>query len=172
MQAPLFARPPTDSERQVLAAGVCTADAFTLSRCQIVLARACSERVPQIARPPGCDEQTVRNALHAFDAHGVAARRAGSARPHAIRAAFDAIGAEWLRALLHRSPLEIGHPTSRWTLELATDAAYAEGLTATRVSGETIRHTLARLGVRWRRAMTWITSPDPAYAHKKRGATA
>jgi hypothetical protein len=40
-------------------------------------------------------------------------------------------------------------------------------LTAWRVSGETIRATLARMGVRWRRAKAWITSPDPEYARKK-----
>ena len=49
--------------------------------------------------------------------------------------------------------------------------AFAEGLTPERVSGETIRATLARLGVRWRRAKHWITSPDPGYARKKAGAT-
>jgi hypothetical protein len=31
-----------------------------------------------------------------------------------------------------------------------------------------VRATLARRGVRWRRAKTWITRPDPAYAHKQR----
>jgi hypothetical protein len=35
------------------------------------------------------------------------------------------------------------------------------------VSDETIRATLARMGVRWRRAKEWITSPDPEYARKK-----
>jgi hypothetical protein len=35
------------------------------------------------------------------------------------------------------------------------------------VSNETIRATLARMGVRWRRAKEWITSPDPEYARKK-----
>ena len=47
-----------------------------------------------------------------------------------------------------------------------------EGLTPTRVSGETIRATLQRLGIRWQRAKHWITSPDPAYARKKARATA
>ena len=47
-----------------------------------------------------------------------------------------------------------------------------QGLTTTRVTGETVRATLARLGVRWLRAKTWITSPDPAYERKKGGATA
>ena len=39
-------------------------------------------------------------------------------------------------------------------------------------SGEAIRLALKRLGIRWRRAKHWITSPDPAYARKKKPATA
>jgi transposase len=166
MQAPLFVRPPNEEERQALAAGLRSADAFTLRRCQIVLASARGERAPAIACSLGCSDQTVRNALHAFDARGVAALTAGSSRPHTVHAAFDADGAERLRTLLHRSPRDFGHPTSVWTLELAAETAFAEGITATRVSDETVRATLARLGLRWRRAKTWITSPDPAYAKK------
>ena len=172
MRAPLFVRPPTEKEQQALAAGLRSADAFTLRRCQIVLASARGERVPAIARSLGCGEQTVRNALHAFDAQGVAALVEGSSRPHTIHAAFATAGAERLRTLLHCSPREFGHPTSVWTLELAAETAFAEGLTAQRVSDETVRATLARHGIRWRRAKTWITSPDPAYAQKNSGATA
>jgi transposase len=170
MQAPLFVRPPTDAERQALAAGLRSADAFTLRRCQIVRASVRGERVPVIARTLSCGEQTVRNAIHAFDATGEASLTEGSSRPHAIHAAFDAVGTERLRTLLHRSPRDFGHPTSLWTLDLAAATAYAEGITATRVSGETVRATLTRLGIGWRRAKTWITSPDPASAQKKRAA--
>ena len=74
--------------------------------------------------------------------------------------------------MLHRSPRDVGHPTGVWTLELAAETAFAEGLTAARVSDETVRATLARLGVRWRRAKHWITGPDPAYAQKNGAATA
>ena len=172
MQAPLLVRPPTEEERQALAAGLRSADAFTLRRCQIVLASARGERVPAIARSLGCGEQTVRNALHAFTRDGVASLSEGSSRPHTVQTAFDAAGAERLRALLHRSPRDFGQPTSVWTLEVAAEVAFAEGLTATRVSDETVRATLARLGIRWRRAKTWITSPDPAYAQKNGVATA
>lgn len=169
MRPPCFVRPPTDEEQQALAAGLRSADAFTLRRCQIVLASARGERAPAIAHSLGCSDQTVRNAIHAFARDGVAALRAGSSRPHTIHAAFDAAGADRLRALLQRSPRDFGHPTSVWTLELAAETAFAAGLTATRVSDETVRATLARLGIRWRRAKHWITSPDPAYA-KKNGA--
>jgi transposase len=172
MQAPLFVRPPTDAEQQALAAGLRSADAFTMRRCQIVLASARGERAPVIAHALGCSDQTVRNAIRAFDARGVAALREGSSRPHTVHAAFDAEGAERLRGLLHRSPRDFGHPTGVWTLELAAEVAFAEGLTATRVSDETVRATLARLGIRWRRAKTWITSPDPAYAQQNGAATA
>jgi transposase len=172
MQAPRFVRPPTEEERQALAAGLRSADAFTLRRCQIVLASARGERAPAIARSLGCSDQTVRNALRAFDREGVAALVAGSSRPHTIHAAFDTEAGEQLRALLHRSPREYGHASSVWTLELVAAVAFADGLTATRVSDETVRATLARLGVRWRRAKHWITSPDPAYAEKNGVATA
>lgn len=50
---------------------------------------------------------------------------------------------------------------------LAAEVAAAEGLTAGPVSGETVRATLARLGVKWQRAKRWLRSPDPAYTRKK-----
>jgi transposase len=154
-----------------LEAGLRSPVAFTLRRSQIVLASARGETVPAIARALGCSEQTVRNAIHAVAAAGAAALRPGSKRPRTLHAAFDAAGAERLRDLLQRSPRDFGHPTGLWTLELAARTAPAEGLTATRVSGETVRATLARLGVRWRRAKHWITSPDPAYERKQALAT-
>ena len=72
-----------------------------------------------------------------------------------------------MRELLHHSPREFGKRTSLWTLEDAAQASFERGLTRKRVSGETIRATLARLGVRWERAKRWIESPDPEYGRKK-----
>ncbi|MGH7194624.1 MAG: IS630 family transposase, partial [Candidatus Saccharimonadales bacterium] len=73
---------------------------------------------------------------------------------------------------LRCSPREFGYPTSLWTLDLAAEVSCAQGLTATVVSGEAIRKTLLRLGIGWKRAKQWITSPDVEYARKKAGATA
>ncbi len=69
--------------------------------------------------------------------------------------------------MLHQDPRKFGKQTSLWTLEMAAEVSFEEGLTEERVTGETIRATLARLGVRWERAKRWITSPDPEYARKK-----
>jgi len=172
MRAPIYVRPVTDAEREQLTAGLRSSDAFVLRRCQILLASARGERASQIARQLGCDDETVRRVIAAFNTRGVAALHKGSSRPRRIHAAFDLARGEQLRALLHQSPRTFGQPTSVWTLELAAEVSGAEGLTPTRVSGETIRATLERLGIRWQRAKQWITSPDPAYARKKGRATA
>ncbi len=171
MQAPLFVRPLTDAERDRLQAGLRSPDAFALRRCQVLLASARGERAPAIARQLGCDDQTVREAIHAFNARGLAALTPGSRRAKTIHRAFSPEAAERLRALPHRSPRTFAKPTGLWTLELAAEVSFAQRLTAERVSGETVRATLARLGIRWRRAKQWITSPDPAYARNKGPAT-
>lgn len=171
MRPPIFVRALTEEERAALDAGLRSSEAFVLRRSQILLASARREPPVAIARALGCNDQTVRNAIHAFNERGTAALQKRSSRPQTIHAAFSDGCAAQLRDLLHRSPRDFGHPTSLWTLALAAEVSCAKGLTPTRVTGETVRATLARLGVRWRRAKQWITSPDPRYAAKKVGAT-
>jgi transposase len=134
----------------------------------MLLASSRGEEVAHIALNLGCGRQTVREAIHDFNARGIEALVAKSSRPKRTRDAFDAESAEALRALLHRSPRDFGRESSLWTLSMAAEVAFEEGLTQRRVSGETIRATLSRLlGVRWKRAKRWITSPDPLYERKK-----
>jgi transposase len=157
----------TDAERQRLEAGLPSSDAFVLRRGQILLASARGEQAPQIAHHLGCHDQTVRNAIKAFNHTGLDCLRQGSSRPHTSHAAFPGEKAEQLRALLHQSPRTFGQPTNLWTLELAAEVSFQQGLTQEQVSGETIRATLARLGVRWQRAKEWTTSPDPHMPEKR-----
>ena len=173
MRPPLFVRALSDEERPQLVAGLRSSEAVVLRRCQIVLASSRGERVPQIAPRVGCSEKTVRQVIRRFSAHGVTALAPSSTRPHRVRPqAFAGEQAQQLRALLHRSPREFGKPSSLWTLEWAAEVSFAQGLSPTRVSDETIRQTLLRLGVGWKRAKQWITSPDPEYLRKKGSATA
>lgn len=171
MNSPLFVRPLTPDEHQAIRTGLRSPSAFTLRRCQILAASAEGLKPSQIAPRCGCSSQTVRNALRAFAAEGTACLREKSHRPVSARPEIDDAGGDRLRALLHRSPRDFGKPTSLWTLDLAAEVAFAEGLTARLLSGETIRQALKRLGVGWRRAKTWITSPDPAYLRKKSRGT-
>jgi transposase len=68
---------------------------------------------------------------------------------------------------LHRSPRDFGLDTSVWTLSLAAQISFQQGLTPRLVSGESVRRALKRLGKSWKRAKHWITSPDPQYLLKK-----
>lgn len=169
MRTPLYVRPLTDAEIPALQQGLHSSNAFTLRRCQILLASARAQRPPDIALHLGCGEQTVRNALHDFNARGLAALQRISSRPKTVPLLLDEARAARLRTVLHQSPRDFGHATSVWTLELAAQTCASERITPYQVSPETIRQALLRLGISWRRAKHWITSPDPDYA-KKNGA--
>jgi transposase len=163
-RAPLFVRPLTDAERQALEAALRSPDAFVLRRAQILLASARGERTGAIATTVGFSAQGVRQVIHAFARDGLGVLQHRPTTPHNISSCFDTPAAEQLREILHQSPRLYGKETRVWTLELVAEVAHEQGLTAWRVSDETIRATLARMGVRWQRAKHWISSPDPAYA--------
>jgi transposase len=167
----MYVRAFTPAEHRQLTAGLRSSNAFTLRRCQILLASAGGQRPATIARNLGCAAQSARNAIHAFDTHGLASLHARSRRPKRTRLVLDAAKREQLRALLHQSPRTFGKPRSTWTLALAAEVCWEQGLTLYQVSIENVRQALKRLGVRWQRAKSWITSPDPQYARKKSGAT-
>jgi transposase len=171
MKPPLFVRPLTAAERAALQRGLHAADAFALRRCQILLASARGQRPSQIAAALGCASQTVRDAIRAFHAEGTASLAAKPKTPKTIHTTWPRGRDADLQALLHQSPRCFGQPTSLWTLGLAARVCHERGWTERLVSGETIRLALKRLSVSWKRAKHWLTSPDPAYARKKKSAT-
>jgi len=168
MRRPIFIRPLTQDEQRQIQAGLRSSDAFVLRRCQILTSSARGERAPAIARQLGCDDQTVRNVIHGFNASGLAVLQKGSSRPHRLRTAFSDEGAERLKDLLHRSPRDFGKERGMWTLELAAQVSFEQGIIPTPVSDESVRRALKRLKTNWKRAKHWITSPDPQYQLKKR----
>jgi transposase len=172
MKSPIYVRPLNDAEQKAVAVGLPSSNAFVLRRCQILLASSRGERVPVIARALSCDEQTVRNTIHAFNRKGLEALKEGTSRPHHPQNAFSAEQVEELIAILHRKPRTFDKPTSLWTLDLLAQVSYEQGLSPQLVTGEPMRATLLRVGIRWKRAKRWITSPDPEYLRKKARATA
>jgi len=159
MPNPIFVRPFSPEEHCAIEHGLQSSDAFTLRRCQLLLASARGDTPLVMARELCCGDQTGSNAMHAFKLHGLAALHGGST------------ATEHLPILVKRSPRTFGKDTGVWTLDLLAAVCFAEGLTPRQVSGETIRATLKRLGIAWKRAKHWIRSPDPAYTPKKSGAT-
>jgi transposase len=167
MQAPLFVRPLTEQAQAELEAGRRSSQGFTVRRSHMLLASAQGKPTTTIARLIGCHDQTVRNAIHDFHERGLAALQPKSSRPQTTHEVFDEEGREQVRALLHQSPRHFGKDSSIWTLELAAEVSFTVGIASRPISGEPIRNALKLLGIGWKRAKHWITSPDPDYVRKK-----
>ena len=168
----LFIRPLHDTERELLQAGFCSPSAFTLRRCQCLLASAAGQTPTAIAASYGGSDQTVRNLLRDFAARGTACLTPRPRGPRRPVAAWPRARDADLRALAHQSPRTLGKPTSLWTLDLLAAVCHEKGWTDRVLTGEAIRQVFQRLGISWKRAKHWLTSPDPEYAAKKKPATA
>lgn len=172
MKPKLFVPLLTDGQRRRLRNGLLSRDAFTVRRCQILLQSANGLSPAQIAHNLACTVPTVHHAIHAFAHERLDCLKPKSSRPHTARPFLDQRFAEPLKDLLHHSPRLFGKPTSLWTLHLLADVCHAKGWTPRLLTAEAIRLAVKRLGIRWKRAKQWISSPDPAYARKKKLATA
>jgi len=164
----IYARPPTNDERQALQAGLKSGQGITVRRSQIILLSVDQQlKAGQIGKQLGLSDQLVRNVLHAFNKHGISSLEPGSRARHDDQRAFDDQARERLREIIRQSPRSYGYDTSLWTLELLAEVSFQEGLTAQRVHFDTVSWTLANMGINWSRAKHWINSPDEHYERKK-----
>jgi hypothetical protein len=169
---PLYARPLTDEERQSLRQSLKSANGFRVRRAQMLLMSTDEHlKVDVIGQRMGCQGQAVREAIHAFHREGLQCLEAKAKRPRKDRRSLSETARQQLRDLIRRSPRELGYETSLWTLPLLAQACLKQGLVTAPITGETVRATLAAMGIQWRRAKQRITSPDRHYARKKSGAT-
>jgi Winged helix-turn helix len=171
MKRPIFVRPFSDAERETLEAGLRSSDAFSLRRCQILIACDRGENAYQIAHELGCNPQTARIAIHTFNHNGLPEalrHKAPNVRiPFIGLSPGSRTGRGLAGAFAPQTQRIFAKDTSLWTLDLAAEVSFEEGLTEGRITGETVRATLARMGIHWERAKRWITSPDLEYARKK-----
>jgi len=167
----LFVRALTEAERGALHVGLRSRQVLTLRRAQILLASAEHQTPSQIARRVGCASQTVRNTIHAFENEGTGCLGEKKRGPKDAQPVLDEAKADPLKGILHQSPRRFGKTRSTWTLDLLAEVAFEQQLTPRRLSHEAVRQAVKRLGHGWKRAKTWITSPDPAYARKKKRGT-
>src|SRR4051794_35207072 len=84
MNQALTVRPVMDDERQKLEAGLRSGKAFTLRRCQIVLASAAGEANPRIASMLGCSRATVSHIINDFNSRGLRCVHEALRRPNAL----------------------------------------------------------------------------------------
>ncbi len=171
MKPPVYVRNLTQEEHGALKAGLRSKDAFTVRRCQILLASAEKQSPPAIAKHLRCANQTVRNVIRDFQRNGLACLVHGSNVPISVAPVLTAEKREQVRAILHQSPRNFGKDTSLWTLKLLAEVCREQGLSETALSAPTMLDAIVRLGVNWKRAKRWVVSPDPAYDLKKTNAT-
>jgi transposase len=172
MKPYLFVRPLTDDEDAALRHVARSDDAFARRRAAVIRLSAQHRRLDQIADALDLSVSGVRRIVHDFHDRGLDALRRQPMGPKAPTRLVDAETAERLVAIAHRSPRDFGRDRSTWSLPLLAEVAFAEGLTAREVSGETVRQAITELGHSWQRAKKWIRSPDPQYDIKKGNATA
>jgi hypothetical protein len=128
-------------------------DAFTLRRCQILLASAGGSSPSVIARNLHCTGATARLVVQAFAREGLDCLHPKSCRPHSAKPLLDQPFAEPLTALLHQSPRLFGKPTSLWTLDLVADVVHGKGWAARsarrRFRSEWVRITIVTRNRPW-----------------------
>src|SRR4029450_7693802 len=90
MQTPLFVRPLTADERATLETALRSPSAFTVRRCQIMLASAEGQPTTALAGSLRCPDQTVRNVIHALPHRGLTVLQPLSSRPYSTATSFDA----------------------------------------------------------------------------------
>jgi len=171
MRTGLFVRALSWEEEYRLLHEVRGRNLFVLRRAQIILASAHGQNCGEISGLVGCSVSQVRTVIHLFNEKGEACLVRGCHRPKSAAPLLDEGACEALRHLLHQSPRRFGGSSSLWSVPRLAQVAYEEGITPHRVGDETLRRALKRLGVNWKRAKMWITSPDPQYEAKKNAAT-
>lgn len=126
--------------------------AFTLRRCQILLASAKGTKPREIAAYVGCSVQSVRNTIRAFEQRGLECLKAECSRPKTVKPIFDEDKCSRLRSLLHANPRTFGKTRSTWTLDLLAEVCWQQAITEHQVSRTTIEEVLKASNIQWSRA--------------------
>ena len=158
----------TEQEKEMVEKGLQSSSAFTVRRSQIIHKSEKWQSASQIAKELHCTDQTVRNAIRAYQQQGVECLQEKShARPDQ-QAYISEAGVDRLKEIIRLSPRTFGYETSLWSRELLAQVLYQEKHSPKQVCPSTITGALQRADISWRRAKKWIRSPDPAYQRRKK----
>jgi transposase len=144
--------------------------AFTQTRAYVLLKADAAPAGPgwddaRIADAFLVSVATVERTRRRYAERGLSAALARKPQEHPSRRPI--LDPRRLQDLVRQSPRSFGKKRSTWTLQLLADTCTEVGIADGKVCDETVRRTLKRAGVKWRRAELWTTSPDPRYAEKK-----
>jgi len=150
-----------DQRKVLLAAYRWGKDVRAARRAHIVLLVAEGWSYREVRAITFASFDLIRDCVLSFQQGGSAAVLKGDQAPPAVVPSWLLAVQRWLQT---RSPQDFGYFRSRWSCAaLAETLAWETGL---RLSGETIRRGLARLGWVWRRPRPAVGPTDPQYDHR------
>ena len=168
----IYARKPSKEERQELENGLKSPVGATVRRSQLILMSADErKKAREISERIGVSDQQIRKVLHAFNETGIGCLKLKSRARQDDQRAYDDEAREQLRELIRQSPRKHDYKSSLWTLEMLAEVSHQKGWTSYQVHPDTVGQTLLKMGVSWRRAKHWISSPDKNYSGKKNAET-
>lgn len=159
----LYVRSLTDEEQRQVEKLLRSSDAVTHRHARVVLLSSQGKKVPQIMPLVGLSDRRIRDLIHGFTQHGVAAlphRKARGREP-----LCDAPARAALVELLRRSPTDFGIESATWTGADLAAIARQQGIAAV-LSPRTARREIERAGYRWQQAKRW-SAQEPEYERKK-----
>ena len=124
---PLYVRELTTEEIETLKQELRSPSAFTVRRSQILLKSYEGQKAQAIGKALHCSDQTVRDAIRAFNKRGLVCLTEKSHARHDQVPLIDAVGCARLEELIRLSPRTFGHDTSVWTRPLLAQQLHAEG---------------------------------------------
>ncbi len=89
---PIYVKESTQEERSKLQKELHSSSGFTVRRCQILLSSAAGKTARQIGAELHCSDQSVRNAIRAFEQEGLSCLQEKSHARHNRQSAFDEAG--------------------------------------------------------------------------------
>lgn len=137
-------------------------DVRTARRANVLLLLAVGWSVRDIRAALFCSSDLVADVRRGYRGGGLARALGLASRVREWPWWYECV----LRWVLEFSPPELGYPRSRWTCRLL--AASLDDRFALRVGRETVRRSLARMEVVWRRPRPVVGPCDPAHDAKMR----
>jgi len=152
----------TNERKMLLQAYRSGTDSRVARRAHIVLLRADGLTWEHIRRVLYCSNDLIADTLHAWASGGVAA----VLEPASAATRVPAWLLKVLRWVSQHTPQDFGFFRSRWSCDCLSALLGERGW---RVSGESVRRGLHRLGYVWRRPRPIVGPTDPEFADKLQG---
>lgn len=164
----LFVREINTAERELLEKAQISSSAFTRDRARIILHSMKGMPCNQIDEKIGCEARKVRNAINAFNTHGIDAlkrQKAPGAKPKLSKEPKAQV-----LMIAATEPKKLHLHFTTWSLQKLQQYLINQGVVDS-ISIETIRSLLKQERMKLRKSRRFQYSNDPQFAKKNSGST-